>query len=56
MVKVLVIPAFAILTLLAWRFRRDMRLLEPMPLPVVVPLAPASSDGLVVAWRRAGVI
>ena len=56
MVKVLVIPAFAILTLLAWRFRRDSRLMAPMALKVVAPLAAPSSDGLVVAWRRAGVI
>ena len=54
--KVLVIPAFAIVALFAWWRRRDARLGEPVELPVVQPLARAASDRIVIAWRRAGVI
>ena len=54
--KVIVIPAFAILALLAWWLRRDTRLLEPMAVPAATALAGATSDRLVVAWRRAGLL
>ena len=54
--KVLVIPAFAVIALIAWWRRRDTPLRKPIVLPTVMPLAKATSDGLVGAWRRAGVM
>ena len=54
--EVLVIPALAVMALIAWWRRRDAPLMEPIARPAVMPLARATSDGLVVAWRRAGVI
>jgi hypothetical protein len=55
-VKVLVIPVLAVVALVAWWLRKDTPLREPIALPVIMPVARWTSDGLVVAWRRAGVI
>ena len=54
--KILVIPAFAFLALLALWLRRDTRLVGSLAVPVAAPPSNGNSDGLVVAWRRAGVI
>jgi hypothetical protein len=55
-VKVLVIPAVAVIALIAWWGRKDTPLRKPVARPFVLPIARGTRDGLVVAWRRAGII
>ena len=54
--RVLAIPALAIVALLALRRRKEAWLREPGALPVTTPRASMPGDGLVAAWRRAGVL
>jgi hypothetical protein len=51
-VKTLVLPVLAVVGLIAWWLTK--RLLEPRSLSLLP--ASATSDGLVAAWRRAGVL
>ena len=56
MVKVLYVPAFAVFALLVWWVRRDSRPLEPRVFPVAPPLPSTERHGIVLDWRRAGVL
>ena len=53
--KVLALPALAILAVVVWRVRRDAEHVKPLTARWVPPL-PTGSDGRVIEWRRQGVL